>query len=138
MTHHTFLEKAIEIDASPSQVWRIFTDPVLTRQMGGEYVSDWKAGSAFGWKGLDGTMYTRGTILAIEPEQLLQHNLFANADSGAEVVSVIAYTLVENNGRTTLYAREDFSTPLDQDAYTDVVAGWDAALGALKNLAEKL
>jgi hypothetical protein len=43
-----FVEKSIEINAPASKVWRIFTDPVLTRQMGGEYVSDWKAGSSFG------------------------------------------------------------------------------------------
>jgi len=43
-----FIEDSIEISAPVSKVRRVFTDPVLTRQMGGEYVSDWKVGSPFG------------------------------------------------------------------------------------------
>src|SRR5687768_13920664 len=87
-----FVEKSIEINAPVSKVWRVFTDPVLTRQMGGEYVSDWKVGSSLRWKGPDGRMLTNGTILNIEPEKLLQHNLFSSdASSAGEITSVITY-----------------------------------------------
>ena len=75
-----FVEKSIEINAPASKVWQVFTDPAITRQIGGEYVSDWKVGSSFGWKGLDGKMVTNGTILKIEPEKLLQHNLLTLLD----------------------------------------------------------
>ena len=69
------IKKSIEVQASPEKVWRVFTDPAVTRQMGGEYVTDWKAGSALGWKGGDGNMYTSGTILEIVPGKLLKHQL---------------------------------------------------------------
>jgi uncharacterized protein YndB with AHSA1/START domain len=129
-----FVEKTIEINAPASKVWRIFTDPVLTRQMGGEYVSDWKAGSSFGWKGLDGKMHTNGTILKIEPEKLLQHNLF-NPDG--TVYSVITYDLREMNDHTTLHAREDFTNPQNDKEYAEAVEAWDGALLQVKELAEK-
>ena len=129
-----FVEKSIEITAPVSKVWQVFTNPAMTRQMGGEYVSDWKVGSGFGWKGPDGKMLTTGTILQIEPEKLLKHNLL-NSDSAT--ISIITYELREENGRTILYAREDLTNPVTDEEYSDVMNGWDAALAALKDVAEK-
>jgi len=69
-----FIEDSIEISAPVSKVWRVFTDPVLTGQMGGEYVSDWKVGSPFGWKGLDGKMAGyRGLTMGRHDEQAMTH-----------------------------------------------------------------
>jgi uncharacterized protein YndB with AHSA1/START domain len=134
MMSKLFLEKSIEISAPVSKVWRVFTDPTLTRQMGGEYVSNWKVGSAFGWKGLDGKMVTNGTIIKIEPEKLLQHNLFSSVGS---INSVITYEFDEKNRVTTVHAREDFTKPLTDEEYVDAAEGWDAALLAVKETAEK-
>jgi uncharacterized protein YndB with AHSA1/START domain len=135
------IEKSIEIHAPASKVWRVFTDPVLTRQMGGEYVSDWKVGSSFGWKGLDGKLYTRGTILKIEPEKLLQHNLFRSVAEDLEhvsaITSVITYELRQLDGRTMLLAREEFTDAMQDKEYADASEGWDAALAVLKEVAEK-
>ena len=129
-----FVERSIEISASASKVWQVFTDPAITTQIGGEYVSDWKVGSSFGWKGLDGKMVTNGTILKIEPEKLLQHNLFNSVGS---VNSVITYEFSEKNSVTTLYAREDFTQPVTDKEYADAVEGWKAALLSVKEAAEK-
>lgn len=128
------LEKSIEVNAPVSRVWRVFTDPVLTKQMGGEYISEWKVGSAFGWRGLDGKMLTRGKILKIELEKLLQHTLL---NSGGATNSVITYEMDEKDGVTVLRAREDFTNPIANDEYTDAAEGWDAALQALKDTAER-
>jgi len=129
-----FVERSIEINAPASKVWRVFTDPAITRQMGGEYVSDWKIGSTFGWKAPNGSMLTNGTILQIEPEKILKHDLL---DPDATIISVITYELREENGRTTLYATENFTNPINDKEYADAVDGWDAALMALKEVAEK-
>jgi len=128
------VQRSIEINAPASKVWQVFTDPAVTRQIGGEYVSDWKVGSSFGWKGLDGKMITNGTILKIEPENLLQHNLFNSVGS---VNSVITYEFSEKNGVTTLYAREDFTQPVIDKEYADAAKGWEAALLSVKETAEK-
>ena len=128
------VQRSIEINAPASKVWQVFTDPVITRQMGGEYVSDWKVGSKFGWKAPDGKMLTNGTILQIEPEKLLKHNLLNPDDT---VISEITYELREQNGRTILHASENFTNSINDEEYADAVDGWDAALIALKELAEK-
>ena len=128
------IQRSIEINATASKVWQVFTDPVITRQMGGEYVSDWKVGSTFGWKASDGKMLTNGTILEIEPEKLLKHNLLNPDDT---VISEITYELREQNGRTILHASENFTNPINDKEYADAVDGWDAALMALKEVAEK-
>ena len=129
-----FVERSIEINVPASKVWQVFTNPVITRQMGGEYVSDWKVGSTFGWKAADGKMLTNGIILQIEPERLLKHNLL---DPNTSVISVIKYELQEKNGRTTLHASEYFTNPVNDKEYADAAEGWDAALIALKEVAEK-
>jgi uncharacterized protein YndB with AHSA1/START domain len=127
------IENTIEINAPVSRVWRVFTDPALTRRMGGEYVSDWKAGSSFGWKGPDGKMVTNGTILQIMPEKLLQHDLLNSVGS---INSVITYAFVEKDDVTTLHASEEFARPITDEEYADSREGWDAALRAVKEVAE--
>ena len=129
----SLIENTIEINAPVSRVWRVFTDPALTRSMGGEYVSDWKVGSSFGWKGSDGKMVTSGTILQILPEKLLQHDLLNAVGS---IDSVITYELVEKDDATTLHAREEFAKPITDEEYADSSEGWDAALRAVREAAE--
>ena len=128
-----FIDRIIEIEAPAAKVWQLFVDPELTRQMGGEYVSDWQVGSPIGFKGLDGKMLTNGLILKIEPEQLLQHKLFNSVGS---TDSIITYELHEQNERTTLHAREEFDHFVSGNEYADAVEGWNAALLMVKELAE--
>ena len=135
---NNFIEKSIEIHAPVSKVWRVFTDPVLTRQMGGEYVSEWTVGSSFSWKGLDGQILTNGLILNIEPEKILQHKLLStDLPSPESVISVITYKFQEEKGYTTIRAREDFSHPVTEEEYAAALEGWNAALNSVKEIAEK-
>ena len=129
------IDRTIEIEAPASKVWQVFVDPETTRQMGGEYISDWQVGNPIGFKGLDGKMLTNGVILKIEPEKLLQHKLFNSIGS---ISSLITYELQEKNGHTTLYAREEFAHAVTDDAYVDAVEGWNAALLAVKEVAEAI
>ncbi|MEO5891586.1 MAG: SRPBCC domain-containing protein [Ferruginibacter sp.] len=131
------IEKTVEINATPKNLWRAFTDPVLTRQMGGEYVTDWKVGSSFSWKSIDGNIYSNGTITQIEPESILQHNLF-NLDDTTSILSVITYMFKDNGTTTTLYAREDLPVELTEEDFENASEGWDFALQTLKQMAESL
>ena len=38
------IKKTIAIRSSPASVWRVFTDPAVTRQMGGEYCRNGQTG----------------------------------------------------------------------------------------------
>ena len=132
------INKKVEINATSDKVWRVFTDPVVTRQMGGEYNTDWKVGSPFGWVGKDGKMYTNGSILKLIPKALLQHNLF-NPENKTQIMSVITYRLQPGtHGKTLLIAHEDLKYEMTDQEYEAVSEGWDSALKALKETAEKL
>ncbi len=132
----TLIQKEITINAGADQVWRVFTDPSITKQLGGEYVTEWIVGSHFGWKGLDGKMYTSGTILQLESQKILQHNLLDG--EGRAIRSIITYKLEEGNGRTKLSAEEELKYEISTTEIEEINKGWDFALAAVKEVAEKL
>ncbi len=123
------------IKAPRSKVWGMFNNPLLTRQMGGEYISDWKVGSSFGWKDTNGQMLTSGKILKIEQESVLQHSLFY-PESNDSIMAIITYNLHESNGLTTVSIQEDFSSPINEVEREASEQGWIAALTIVKQLLE--
>lgn len=137
MRLRTTIEKTVRINASPDRVWQVFTDPAVTRQMGGEYKTTWKEGSAFGWKGNDGKQYTWGKIMEIDPGKLLKHSLFDPANKNT-VIAIITYQFYDEVGQTTLHAIEELTHHLSQEEYQEISEGWNGALQALKETAESL
>lgn len=136
MSFHV-IEKTIEINAAPAKVWRVFTDPSVTREMGGEYVSEWKPGSSFGWKGPDGKMLTSGTVLELSPEKLLKHDLHDLSDKNI-LLSVITYELIPHQQATLVSAREELHYEVTEEQLQDAEEGWEIALRAVKDVAEKI
>jgi uncharacterized protein YndB with AHSA1/START domain len=125
----------ITMDVPASQVWRMFVDPSFTKQMGGEYSSDWEPGSMLRWKA-NGQVITNGRILQIRKEQLLQHSLFY-PDELDTAMAIITYTLREENGKTIVSITEEFIDPVTENEFKDSVEGWDSALQMIKQLLEK-
>jgi uncharacterized protein YndB with AHSA1/START domain len=136
MRNLTTVRQTITINATAAKVWSMFIDAQFTRQMGGEYVSEWTVGSSLGWKGLNGQMLTSGTILKIEKERILQHNLFYPGENN-EVMATITYELYEKGGKTTVAILEEFMRPITKDEQSDAEAGWQTALTMVKGLLEK-
>jgi uncharacterized protein YndB with AHSA1/START domain len=131
------ISKEITVNATPANVWQVFINPAVTRQMGGEYVSDWKAGGTIGWKGNDGHMLTRGTILQVEPGKILQHNLADMADKDV-ILSVVTYKFIDHHTSTVLRATEQLNYDVSDTQFEEIGEGWDAALSAVKEIAERL
>ncbi len=131
------IQKRIEINAKPDKVWRVFTDPTISRQIGGEYVTDWAIGSSFGWKDLNGTMYTDGAIIQIEPEKLLQHQLLDLNNSG-RLLAIITYQMESHGDNTVLYATEELQSAMTEKELEDASENWNIALHAVKETAEKI
>ncbi len=74
-------EATVDIDASPSEVWRSLTDPARLKQyyLGAEVETDWQVGSPITFKGeWDGKPYEdKGEILVFEPERKLAYSHFS-------------------------------------------------------------
>jgi len=137
METYQVISKEIEVNATADKVWHVFINPTVTRQMGGEYISDWKVGGPIGWKGKDGAMYTQGTILQIEPAKLLKHDL-KQLDGSNELLSVITYRFTESGGSTLISASEELNYHADESQLDDIADGWEFALMAIKNIGEGL
>lgn len=131
------IKKTIDINASTKKVWSVFTDPTITKQMGGEYVSDWKVGSSFGWKGKESSVYTNGKIIELEPGKLLKHSLLDLKDKN-RLLSVITYEFIKNGDSTILSATEEINYEITDYLFKEANEGWDAALQLVKYVAEKL
>jgi uncharacterized protein YndB with AHSA1/START domain len=130
------INKSISIAASPQQVWQVFTDPLLSNQMGGEYITDWEKGSAIAWKLLNGNLVTRGEIVEIKEAGLLRHYLYHLEED--ELLSTITYELKNDNGDTMLTATEEFHYEMNEEQFRDASDGWDAALQLVKKIAEEI
>jgi len=130
------IKQTIRIKAPAAKVWGMFNDPQFTRRMGGEYISDWKAGSSLQWMGLNGQMLTNGIILNVEKERRLQHSLFYPGKDD-QVMAIIIYELSEQDGQTEVTIQEDFADPITEEEKADAVNGWKAALTMVKNLFEE-
>lgn len=134
------LTKTLTVYAPAAKVWKVFTDPEMTRHMGGEYLSEWHVGGSISWKGLDGKLSTHGTILQLEPAKLLQHSLVSAKGKDA---SVITYEFFEvpfgeaGSVQTMIKAQEAFVKPLSEKKYAEAEKGWAEALAAVKVLAEQ-
>lgn len=130
------IEATIEINAPMDKVWSVFTIPEITKQMGGYYETDWRVGSPFGWKGQDGKLYTKGTVLEVNPKRLLKHNLFDLNDN--RLLSVITYEFTENAGITIISAKEEIKYEMTNEQFQEANEGWDFALQSVKETAEKI
>ncbi len=145
-----YVEKSIEIDASPSSVWNVLTRPEFTRQWAGEFGAEgpidstWKLGSRVLWRNAKGEVYVQGSVTALDQDKLLR---FTVCDVGTELRPVSGldedeitqtYALSGQAGRTLLStAHGDFGKLANAEKiHPLVVALWDRLLPRLKEIAE--
>jgi uncharacterized protein YndB with AHSA1/START domain len=131
------IEKSIQINSTPEKVWKVFTDPAVSINMGGIYNTNWKPGSFFGWQSQTGLQITYGKLLEYNPGEYLKHELFNGKDEN-ELSSVISYTTIFKNDHTILFATEELTKSLSRTELDDVTTGWESALSMVKALAESL
>ncbi len=141
-------EATVDIDASPSEVWRSLTDPARLKQyyLGAEVETDWQVGSPITFKGeWDGKPYEdKGEILVFEPERKLAYSHFSpmsGKPDAPENYHVVEVTLDENEGSTRVTLRqsnlEGGATDEDRanrDAYEK---NWKQMLDGLKKTTEQ-
>jgi len=136
--------KSIEISASTSDVWRALTEPdKIAQWMGGAHVeSKWELGSEITftakWPNKKEIVRDRGTVLAIEPEKLLQYsqwNEISRLPDAPENRTVITFSLDWTGAATRLTVRHDHF--YSESAHMHVNFFWGYALTDIKNLLEQ-
>jgi uncharacterized protein YndB with AHSA1/START domain len=131
------INQTIHVDAPPGAVWSIFVNPELTRQLGGEYVTDWKEGSMIEWKDKSGVTQAKGTILQIIPEKLLKLQLEDMSNAG-EILSTITYDFNDHTSFTQLVIEEIIHYRISNEEYHDANQVWKETLFAIADAAERI
>ncbi|MEX0965715.1 MAG: SRPBCC domain-containing protein [Bacteroidia bacterium] len=109
---------SIKINATPSQVWEVLTNPEkIALYTGSKVETDWKAGSPISWTGeMQGAPYkNKGEVLEIRPASLLRHTFWTGMGGDAdqpENYSEVAYTIneVPDNAVELTYSRTKIAT----------------------------
>lgn len=139
---HT-VQKDILVSASPQDVWTALTDPRITKEyfFHCEVSSDWEIGSAISFKGrifLIRKIELTGTILDIEPLQMLKYTLHNDDDYREPSFSTITITLHPIGADTRLAITDDVgSGPGSEDRYERSEKGWEKILKGLKQVVEE-
>lgn len=136
------VQKRITINAAPEEVWKAITDPEIVKKyfFGAEVITDWKVGSPLIFQGeLEGKPYRdKGTILAVEPERMLQYNYwsgFTGLEDSPENYSVVTYRLIPEDHCTLLILTQvGFAS---EEAKEHAVGGWEMVLTNMKKLLEE-
>lgn len=132
-----------EVNATPAQVWRAFTEPALIKEymFGTDTTSDWKKGSSITYKGVwQGKSYEdKGTIIDIVPEKLL-HTTYYSPLSGKEdkpenYANVIE-EIKQENGKTIVSITQDNIE--NEEGVAHMRENWNMVLDGLKKTVESL
>ncbi len=133
------VSRGVEIHAPAHKVWNIFTDPFFTQLIGGEFVTDWQAGSPFRFVGWNGEVYADGTLLKCAPGKILQYSIFEKSIIPKKVNAVrsrVTYQLEEYFGRTTLIVSEEFVTGINDHDHARAHEMWDLTLLHIRDITE--
>jgi len=136
------VKSSITVNAPATKVWEALTRPELIKQwfFGVETVTDWKVGSPIVHKGMwkDKPYEDKGTILKIEPPNLLAHShwsALSNLPDRPENYQNVTYALAAHNGSTDLTITEG-NIPTEE-ARAQSEKSWKSVLTSLKEMLEK-
>lgn len=132
MSHMPALKRSLEIDAPPTEVWRVLTNPELVREWAAAYLdgvsirTSWREGETVTWKAPDGSTQAVGAIAAFQPERLLR----IKYDAEARGAFPDTFEIVAKEDRTWL------SVSADKLGEDDLKAA-EEAIREIKSLAEE-
>jgi uncharacterized protein YndB with AHSA1/START domain len=129
------LKQTLEIDAPPTEVWRVLTTPELVREWAAVYLdgisvrTSWREGERIIWKAPDGSTQAVGAIAAFEPERLLK----IEYDAEARGAFPDTFEIVAKEDRTWL----NMSTGRLDEAGLRAAEQAEEAIREIKSLAEE-
>lgn len=130
------LKHSLEIDAPPTEVWRVLTTPELVREWACAYRdglsirTTWREGEPVAWKTPDGATHASGEVVAFRPGKLLKFE-YASDPRGAFSDT---FEIVATDDRTCL---EVTTGPLDDESLKALERPFEEAAREIKSLAEE-
>jgi hypothetical protein len=134
------VEHRVFIVAPVSRVWGLLTDSSFSHDIGGLYISDWRADSEIMFKAHNGSIVMQGVIHQVESPRILHFSRYYKDAAGGysrQVYSGIRYELVPLEFGTVLHIHEQFTYPLYGTNYEEVLSGWQNTLGHFKKVLER-
>ena len=133
---------SVTIEAPPSHVWDIITDPAATKEFmfGAELATDWSVGGPITWRGSwEGKEYEdKGVILDVEPGRRLVYSHFSplgGQDDKPENYHTLTWTLQDQGGRTLLTLAQDNNSTAEAAEHSQRM--WDRLVADVKRIAER-
>lgn len=131
----------IEINAVPAIVWDALTNPEKIKQyfFGTKAESTWQVGGPITFSGeWEGQKYKdKGTILEIEPEQVLKYSYWSSmggTEDKPENYAIVTYRLLGKGASTLLEILQDGIK--DEKSRQHSEENWNGILTALKQFVE--
>lgn len=143
MNHEHSVSKSIDINASPSKVWKGLTDPAIIKDylFGTDTVTDWKVGNEVIFQGeYKEKQYKDGGIVRKNiPEKVLSYTYwsgFSGLENKPENHSIITYELerIDDNNTKFTWTQKGFA---DQERHEHEENGMGEFMETIKSVIEK-
>jgi uncharacterized protein YndB with AHSA1/START domain len=141
MTEKYVAISTIAIQAPPSRVWSVITDPESVGELffGSEVITDWTVGGPIIWRGeWEGKPFEdKGEIIAFEPGRRLETTHFSPLTGQPDVPEnyhTLTWTLEPAGTQTVLTLMQDNNdSPAAAEHSKDM---WDMLVATVKDIAE--
>jgi uncharacterized protein YndB with AHSA1/START domain len=142
MTEKYVAISTIAIEAPPSRVWSVITDPESVGELffGSEVITDWTVGGPIIWRGeWEGKPFEdKGEVIAFEPGRRLETTHFSPLTGQPDVPEnyhTLTWTLEPAGTQTVLTLMQDNN---DSPAAAEHSKGmWDMLVATVKDIAEE-
>ncbi|MFF2028665.1 SRPBCC domain-containing protein [Arthrobacter sp. NPDC058192] len=142
MTGKYVATSTITIEAPPSRVWSVLTDPGAIKEFmfGTDVETDWTVGSPIVWRGIwEGKAYEdRGSILEFDPGRRLTVTHFSplsGQEDTPENYHTLTWTLQAQTGATELTLSQDNNASPEEAEHSQGM--WDSLVQGVKAVAER-